>query len=291
MQDQLQPRWGPSCGALHSAAAQIGVDSIAGARGRSAGAPRVVGSSDGREPPPAKCASPARWRCRPTPGPEFEGSARSLPVSGRWSGGREHLTSRRRAGPAYPVRGAWRGPHSSNLEHCRGAPTMQGAGRRVRNWHLGYNLVGQLTAAGHQVRGSVRSLRDPSRTDHLKSARRGRAGRGRSRPAGVAACGDGWHRRRLPHGCRVCDLRAGQGARDPRRQHRWCRGCRAGRARCARTQSCPHLVDRHAADDPARCSSVDGGAVVDRPEGAVSQGQDAGRAAGLEVARESACTW
>ena len=37
------------------------------------------------------------------------------------------------------------------------------------NGHLGYNLVGQLTAAGHQVRGSVRSLRDPSRTDHLRA--------------------------------------------------------------------------------------------------------------------------
>jgi dihydroflavonol-4-reductase len=37
------------------------------------------------------------------------------------------------------------------------------------NGHLGYNLIKQLMTAGHQVRGSVRSLDDPSRVDHLRS--------------------------------------------------------------------------------------------------------------------------
>ncbi|HLT28163.1 MAG TPA: NAD-dependent epimerase/dehydratase family protein [Zeimonas sp.] len=32
------------------------------------------------------------------------------------------------------------------------------------NGHLGYNLVARLLADGHRVRGSVRSLDDPSRT-------------------------------------------------------------------------------------------------------------------------------
>lgn len=37
------------------------------------------------------------------------------------------------------------------------------------NGHLGTNLVAALLAAGHQVRGSVRSIADASRTDHLKA--------------------------------------------------------------------------------------------------------------------------
>jgi len=37
------------------------------------------------------------------------------------------------------------------------------------NGHLGFNLVKQLLAAGHRVRGSVRSLDDPARTAHLEA--------------------------------------------------------------------------------------------------------------------------
>ena len=35
------------------------------------------------------------------------------------------------------------------------------------NGHLGANLVAELIGAGHTVRGSVRSTRDPKRTAHL----------------------------------------------------------------------------------------------------------------------------
>ena len=37
------------------------------------------------------------------------------------------------------------------------------------NGHLGANLVRELLAAGHAVRGSVRVLADPGRTEHLKA--------------------------------------------------------------------------------------------------------------------------
>lgn len=37
------------------------------------------------------------------------------------------------------------------------------------NGHLGTNLVRELLAAGHAVRGSVRVLADPGRTEHLKA--------------------------------------------------------------------------------------------------------------------------
>lgn len=36
------------------------------------------------------------------------------------------------------------------------------------NGHLGTNLIAELLAAGHAVRGSVRTLADPARTEHLK---------------------------------------------------------------------------------------------------------------------------
>ncbi len=36
------------------------------------------------------------------------------------------------------------------------------------NGHLGYNLVAALLAAGHEVRGSVRSLTDPAKTERLR---------------------------------------------------------------------------------------------------------------------------
>lgn len=36
------------------------------------------------------------------------------------------------------------------------------------NGHLGYNLVSALLAAGHQVRASVRSLADPTKTERLR---------------------------------------------------------------------------------------------------------------------------
>ena len=37
------------------------------------------------------------------------------------------------------------------------------------NGHLGTNLVSELLGAGHTVRGSVRSLGDAVRTDHLRA--------------------------------------------------------------------------------------------------------------------------